>query len=146
MSINKSVFYFLRQLTINAALRTFAAARRAEARLLLAAGPPPSSNRSISLSRRAHSSKPATAVCGGRVGQTDGPVAALCRHTGRSLQVTMSARQVSRVSGRSVYVMNNHRILSEYSSSNVQNKNGRNGLAQSSELLKILLIFFHLIM
>ena len=40
MSINKSVFNFLRQLTINVALRTFAAARRAEARLLLAAGPP----------------------------------------------------------------------------------------------------------
>ena len=72
MSINKSVFNFLRQLTINVALRTFAAARRAEARLLLAAGPPPCSNRSISFSRRAHSSKPTTAVCGGRVGQTGG--------------------------------------------------------------------------
>ena len=46
------------------------AVRRAAARLLLAAGPFPCSNRSISPGRRAHSSKPA-AACGGRMGQTD---------------------------------------------------------------------------
>jgi len=38
--------------------------------LLLAAGPFPCSNRSISPGHRAHSSKPA-AACGGRKGQTD---------------------------------------------------------------------------
>jgi len=42
------------------------------ARLLVTAGPQPCSNRSISPGRRAHSSKPAAAACGGRMGQTDG--------------------------------------------------------------------------
>jgi len=53
------------------ALPAFTAARRAAARLLLTAGPTACRNRSISPGRRALSSKPATAACGGRMGQTD---------------------------------------------------------------------------
>jgi len=54
------------------ALPTFAAACRAAAQRLLSADHQPCSNRSISATRRAHSSKPATAACGDRtMGQTD---------------------------------------------------------------------------
>jgi len=47
------------------ALPAFSAARRAAALLLL-------SNRSISSTRLAHSSKPAAVECGGRMEQTEG--------------------------------------------------------------------------
>jgi len=64
VSIDKFVRGHPRPLADNVALLYYVL--HAAARLLLTAGPP-CSNRSMSPGRRAHSSKPAAAACGGRI-------------------------------------------------------------------------------
>ena len=73
-----TVCYELRTSAANVALPACVAARRAAAPWRR-----PCSNRSISPTRRAHSSKPAARCCSGRTGQTDGrtdtgPLHGLC--------------------------------------------------------------------